>query len=232
MKDSFILYTSHYQTFQLLTIEEKGQLFDMIFQFHLTGKEPETESFPVKMAFSFLKQQFERDLEKYNKIVERNKANIGKRWNKNYTKNTNGKSGIPSDTKNTDNDNDNDNDLNINNKLFISEKKSEKKINVKEIVSTYNKTLGGTLPVVQKITKDRSTLVRGIYNEYGQDTILNVFDKVKESDFLTGKAEKSWGNCCFDWIMNKKNFLKILEGNYDNNKKQDSNKKQIYVIKD
>ena len=108
MKDSFLLYTSHYPTLQLLTLEEKGMLLDVIFQYHITGELPEIESFSVKMAFSFLKQQFDRDIEKYQRVIERNKVNIGKRWNKNDTKNTTGKNGIPNDTKNTDNDNDND----------------------------------------------------------------------------------------------------------------------------
>jgi len=101
MKDSFLLYTSHYPTLQLLTLEEKGMLLDVVFQYHITGKLPEIESFSVKMAFSFLKQQFDRDTEKYQRVVERNKANIDKRWNKEDTKNTTGKNGIPNDTKNT-----------------------------------------------------------------------------------------------------------------------------------
>jgi len=112
MKNSFILYTDNYPTLQLLSVEEKGQLFDIIFQYHLTGEVPEIQALPVKMAFSFLKQQFDRDLIKYNKIVERNKSNIGKRWNKKNTKNTNGKNGIPKNTKNTDSDSDSDSDLN------------------------------------------------------------------------------------------------------------------------
>lgn len=39
-------------------------------------------------------------------VVERNRNNINKRWNTKSTKNTTSKSGIPEDTKNTDNDND------------------------------------------------------------------------------------------------------------------------------
>jgi hypothetical protein len=41
------------------------------------------------------------------------------------------------------------------------------------------------------------------------------FEHINQSDFLTGR-NGSWGACCFDWIMKQENFVKILEGNYDN----------------
>lgn len=109
MKDGFILYCSHYPTIKKLSKEDKALLLDAIFQYHIESKEPEFDSFPAEIAFSFLKQQFDRDLEKYENIVARNRSNIGKRWNKPDTKNTTGKNGISNDTKNTDKDKDKDN---------------------------------------------------------------------------------------------------------------------------
>lgn len=78
MKDSFILYTSHYESLELLTIEEKGLLLDAIFYYHINGTEPTINSIAVKIAFSFLKQQFDVNISKYQSVIERNKANGSK----------------------------------------------------------------------------------------------------------------------------------------------------------
>ncbi|NCU72446.1 MAG: hypothetical protein EBY66_05495, partial [Candidatus Fonsibacter lacus] len=64
----------------------------------------------ISIIFEPFLNQFKRDEEKYQNVVERNKINIAKRWNKPNTKNTTGKIGIPKDTKNTDSDSKNKSD--------------------------------------------------------------------------------------------------------------------------
>lgn len=48
---------------------------------------------------------------------------------------------------------------------------------------------------------------------------LNLFGKffemVSQSDFLTGR-EGGWSGCNLAWLMKKSNFLKVIEGNYQN----------------
>lgn len=76
-RESFILYKSFYLPIKELSIEEKGQMLDAIFQYHTEGKICELS--PVcQMAFNFMKGQFERDDEKYQKVVERNRTNGAK----------------------------------------------------------------------------------------------------------------------------------------------------------
>jgi len=41
------------------------------------------------------------------------------------------------------------------------------------------------------------------------------FQKAESSDFLSGRTGK-WSGCSFDWIISFNNFVKLLEGNYDN----------------
>ena len=73
-RESFILYKSFYLPIKELTVEEKGQLLDAIFQYHINGKICQLS--PVcQMAFNFMRNQFERDDEKYQTVVERNKTN-------------------------------------------------------------------------------------------------------------------------------------------------------------
>lgn len=111
-KESFILYLEHQAVFEMLTDEQAGQLIKNIFEYEKTGQVPKMEQM-LNVAFVPIKQDLDKNRAKYEKVVERNKKNIEKRWqNKlpNDTKNTTGKNGIPNDTKNTDNDNDYDND--------------------------------------------------------------------------------------------------------------------------
>lgn len=105
-RDSFIIYRSFYEPVKELTKEDKGVLFDAIRNYALDKVDPIELSPMLKMAFSFISDTIDRDSEKYQNIVERNRANIGKRWNKKDTKNTTGKTGT---IRYSDNGNDTDN---------------------------------------------------------------------------------------------------------------------------
>lgn len=124
MNDSFILYTSYYAIIEGLSDEQLGQLTRAIFIYARDGKIIELEPV-VRMAFSFIRDNIDRNADKYQKKCEKMRENIKKRWEKkqadnevNIQKNTN----VESDTdvyksiqKNTDvyksslYDNDNDN---------------------------------------------------------------------------------------------------------------------------
>lgn len=108
-KDSFILYLEQKQIFEMLTDEEAGQLIKAIFEYEDTGQTVTLDR-SLQIAFLPIKNVLDRNKEKYEKVVERNRKNIEKRWNKEDTKNTTGKNGMPKNTKNTDNDNEHDND--------------------------------------------------------------------------------------------------------------------------
>lgn len=108
-KDSFILYLEQQEIFEMLEDEEAGQLIKAIFKYEKTGQIPQLDK-SLKIAFIPIKSVLDRNKEKYEKVVERNKHNIEKRWKKENTKNTTGKNGKKENTKNTDNDNEHDNE--------------------------------------------------------------------------------------------------------------------------
>jgi hypothetical protein len=124
-KDSFILYLEQKQIFEMLTDEEAGQLIKAIFEYEDTGQTVTLDR-SLQIAFLPIKNVLDRNKEKYEKVVERNKKNIEKRWNKEDTKNTTGKNGIPKNTKNTDNDNEHDNDNDNDNEHDNDNDKKEK----------------------------------------------------------------------------------------------------------
>ena len=105
---SFILHKDSLSILNKLSDEEAGKLFKAIYNFQTQNILP-TEKM-IDCIFEPFLNQFKRDEEKYQNVVERNKINIAKRWNKPNTKNTTRKTGIPKDTKNTDSDSKNDSD--------------------------------------------------------------------------------------------------------------------------
>ncbi len=79
-----------------------------------------------------------------------------------------------------------------------------------------------TLPKVQKLTDDRRTKIRLRLNEFSGDSTQwlsltrTLFERVNASDFLRGDNNSGW-TATFDWLFtNSKNWVKVTEGNYDN----------------
>lgn len=81
-KDSFILYQRYEAQLELLTMEQRGELFTAIFVYNGTGTVPEISDAAVKMALMFITEQIDHDKGRYAKKCEKNAANIAKRWGK------------------------------------------------------------------------------------------------------------------------------------------------------
>lgn len=79
-KGSFILYDIHYQTIENLGLsrEEKGDLFDAIFQYHMNGTIEVELSTLAFAAFQFIKTQIDRDTARYKEVCERRRMNGAK----------------------------------------------------------------------------------------------------------------------------------------------------------
>lgn len=76
-----------------------------------------------------------------------------------------------------------------------------------------------SLPKIISIDKSRKATVKARLKEYSFDDIITVFQKAEKSDFLTGKVSNQGSRpfkASFDWLMKPSNFIKVLEGNYDN----------------
>ena len=97
-------------------------------------------------------------------------------------------------------------------------------IDYKQIVDLFNE-ICTSLPRVQNISDKRKKQIKNIVKQFSPD-FKEVFEKVEKSDFLTGRNGK-WTNCGFDWIFNPSNFVKIIEGNYDNNEKNQNRQNNL-----
>lgn len=76
-KNSFLIYLDYEEQFDLLTDEQIGQLMRAIMKYEKTKEIPQLDGM-LKMAFSFIKTQLDRDRKKYEKKCERNKENGAK----------------------------------------------------------------------------------------------------------------------------------------------------------
>lgn len=81
------------------------------------------------------------------------------------------------------------------------------------IVEAYNSTCK-TMPKCTRLSAKRRKSVAVCWKTHG-DEIFRGLEKAAASDFLSGRSE-DWTGCCFDWLMNSNNMLKVLEGIYDN----------------
>lgn len=72
-----------------------------------------------------------------------------------------------------------------------------------------------SLPKIVKLTDVRKRAIRARLKTYTENDLVTAFDKAEASDFLR-KGSGTWNGASFDWIMNPRNIVKILEGNYDN----------------
>lgn len=80
---------------------------------------------------------------------------------------------------------------------------------------------------VSKLSEQRKKHIAARFKEFDYETIIEVLKKAGKSDFLCGKNDKAW-KADFDWIFNPTNFLKIMEGKYENKLIQSPKSTVIY----
>lgn len=130
-KSSFLIYLDYEEQFNLLTDEQIGRLMRAIIKYEKTREIPQLNGI-VKMAFSFIKTQLDRDREKYEAKCEKNRENAkkGGRPRKNQKDNlkANGFNENQMDAKKPDDDKEDeeDNEEDIDNDLLLKKEKEEK----------------------------------------------------------------------------------------------------------
>lgn len=105
-------------------------------------------------------------------------------------------------------------------------KVKESKVNIypyQDIVELWNSTCSHFSKVL-KVTDARKNKIRIRMEEFGGDleqqlaVVNKLFEKAQASKFMRGDNKTGW-RASFDWLFeNSKNWVKVLEGNYDNEK--------------
>ena len=270
MSDSFILYTSYYALIEGLTDEQLGQLTRAIFLYARDGEVINLEPV-VRMAFAFIKDNIERNQDKYQAKCEKNRQialerERKKREAREKAVNTSVHERTRTCENNTnvherspyDNDNVYDNDVSKETNILepskeasmqsfseknvcaaeepqkSSEKKKSKKgeIDYAAIKDYWNEQHDKTNSAMRRLTlmtDNRKEAIRGRLKDCKGDIskIYLAIDKAMASDYLN--AGHSWAS--YDWVMTRKYFPKVLEGNYDNTKPATSQQPQSAAVK-
>ena len=114
-------------------------------------------------------------------------------------------------------------DININeNRKSISNDIPEK-MDFSEQYTTiqdlYN-SVCGSYPRLVKLSEARKKAIRARLNTgYTVDDFRRLFKTAEQSDFLKGKNNRNW-RATFDWLISDANMAKVLDGNYENRKKE------------
>lgn len=105
----------------------------------------------------------------------------------------------------------------------VPERKSER-LSYDEIMKDFHATCPD-LPGIRALNDARKTKIRSLVKELDKLKIFPgvepekklhvIFQAAQNSDFLSGRSGK-WNGCSFDWLINKTNALKVLEGQYQN----------------
>ena len=208
-KKSFLLHIDSLDILDDLSNGEAGVLFKAIKAYQ------HNEDFPlnsvVKIAFSPFKNQFFRDDEKYSKTCER-RAVAGSKGGLQKVANA---SKCKQKVANVaDSDNKNKNKTNNKNDNYSKDI-------CQQVADEYNKILSD-LGIVKVLSEKRKAWIRGSIkqmvktdNDFSKiDTWIKYFEYVSNIDFLMGR--KTDFTASFDFLVNKNNLLKVVEGNYDN----------------
>lgn len=118
-----------------------------------------------------------------------------------------------------------DKDKEKDNNLIVS-KDTIRQTDVRRVIEEWNKLQDvGITPIRDiKPASKRCQMLKGRIREYGMNDLLKAMDNIRHSDFLRGENKNGW-MITFDWFVKPNNFLKVLEGNYNGDRKHGSGAK-------
>ena len=208
-KKSFLLHIDSLDILDDLTNGQAGVLFKAI-KAYQKNEDFDLDSV-VKIAFSPFKNQFARDNEKYQKTCER-RAIAGSKGGKQKVANASKclqKVANVADSKNKNK-----------NKTKNKSDNYSKDI-CQQVADEYNLKLED-IGKVKVLSEKRKSWIRASIKQFKNtehnfeeiETWSRLFDYISDSDFLMGRTS-DW-SASFDFIVNKSNLIKIVEGQYAN----------------
>ena len=81
-----------------------------------------------------------------------------------------------------------------------------------QIITLWNSL---SLQSLTNIKDKRLLLLKTRLKDHGKDSINICIEKIRGSNFLKGQNDRSW-IITFDWLIKPSNYIKVLEGNYNN----------------
>lgn len=156
------------------------------------------------------KRRFAQLLERRSKLSQAGKKGMASRWNNANEDITTNKEVITQDSKEKETE--------------VKESKGKKtEYPYQDIVALWN-SVCSSLPKIKSLNDNRRQKIRLRLAEFSDDSsrwlpvCQEIFERIQASKFLCGGNNSGW-TASFDWVFgNSKNWLKIVEGNYDNDR--------------
>ena len=76
----FHMYLSNETQFEMLSDTQAGMLVKALFAYANRGAEPDFDDLTLKLFFSLLKNNLDREFDNYSKLCEQNRRNANKRY--------------------------------------------------------------------------------------------------------------------------------------------------------
>ena len=111
--------------------------------------------------------------------------------------------------------------VNKNKDILSTDVDAQPRFDYQSVINSFN-SVCKSLPKVLKLTDKRRKAIKNASKLLGEMSFDDLFAKVEQSDFLTGRTGK-WNGCGFDWILKPSSVTKIIEGNYRNKSKEKPN---------
>ena len=94
----------------------------------------------------------------------------------------------------------------------------DKQIVTAELLAYWNSAMEGrVISEIKQITERRAKFIKIRLSNFTPEEIYKAIDKAAISDFLNGRIGNRGWTADFDWMFgNESNFIKVLEGRYDN----------------
>lgn len=205
-----------------------------MFQYEKTKEKPELDQVS-DMAFCFIRSQMERDQQAYEEKCELGRQNgmKGGRPRKTQgflenptvfteTQKTQGfleNQTVFLETQKSQGEGEGEGEGKGEGKEYIkkdisNEISQKDRLPYKEITDLYNQ-ICTDLPACVKLSESRKKAIRArLSSGYTVEDFKTLFQKTKDSSFLTGGNNRNW-IAGFDWLIKDGNMAKVLEGTFD-----------------
>lgn len=230
-KTGFVLHTNLLETVGYLSNEDLGQLFRAVLLYENNKDITSLNlSGAVAMAFNFIKQDLDRNAEKYNATCkarsEAGKKSAALRKQQKATNQTNVdfvdsetsrstnveivKSETTSETNNeSDDESEDEKEKNI---LSFSVRQKDESV-YHDIIRLYNDCCPNLKKATLQLTAMRKKSIDLVLQNYTKADLEVLFKKANNNAFLSGHGTNGW-IASFDWIMNPDHLIKISEDTY------------------
>ena len=226
-KNTFVFHGEWREAFSEYTKDEQADIYNAIIDYAIGGIVPQDRF--IRVAIANARITIDRDKQRYEEKCERNRQNIANRWKQSKRTDTTVYAHTNDNDNGSDNGSDNDSDNDIEPITNVTGKDIEKKRKAiaypyDEVVNLWNE-ICSPLPQVKRLNDSRRNKIKSRLLEFSKNSeewlpkVRELFERVVASDFLRG--EKSDWQATFDWLFdNSKNWVKVMEGNYDNDRKR------------